>query len=119
MSPLVAEAAPASTSASDNNNIMFVLPGGLSSLSDGLSQTLASNVSEGSIRDKLDQDIQTYIRAADLHLKGLKAEACAKAAATGNNKVELVAKDPLDFWFAQVGVICILYDLFIVIYCIN
>ena len=115
----MAEAAPASTSASDNNNIMFVLPGGLSSLSDGLSQTLASNVSEGSIRDKLDQDIQTYIRAADLHLKGLKAEACAKAAATGNNKVELVAKDPLDFWFAQVGVICILYDLFIVIYCIN
>ena len=113
----MAEAAPAPTS--DNNNIMFVLPGGLSSLNGGLSQTLASNVSEGSIRDKLDQDIQTYIRAADLHLKGLKAEACAKAAATGNNKVELVAKDPLDFWFAQVGVICILYDLFIVIYCIN
>lgn len=100
----MAEASPAPATDADNN-ITFVLPGGLSSLNDGLSQTLARNESEGSLRDKLDQDIKTYIRAADLHLKGLKEEASAKAAATGIKKVELVAKDPLDFWFAQVGVI--------------
>jgi len=93
----VSESAPGTVS-DGANNITFVLPGGLSSLSDGLSQTLASNQSERNIRDKVDQDLQTYIRAADLHLNGLKGEAAAMAK---GKKIELVAKDPLDFWFAQ------------------
>ena len=102
LSPLVSKSAPGPVSDAANN-ITFVLPGGLSSLSDGLSQTLASNQLERNIRNKVDQDLQTYIRAADLHLNSLKAEAAAMA--KGKSKVELIAKDPLNFWFAQVSVI--------------
>merc|ERR1719154_433466 len=108
LSPLVSESAPGPVSDAANN-ITFVLPGGLSSLSDGLSQTLASNQSDRNIRDKVDQDLQTYIRAADLHLNGLKGEAAAMA--KGKSKVELVAKDPLDFWFAQESSMNYLTDL--------
>ena len=108
VSPLVADPSPAPSS---NNNIRFVLPGGLSCLSDGFSQTLVRNESERSIRDKIDKDLETYIRAADSHLAGLQAEAAEKAA-NDKEEVEIVAKDPLDFWFAQVGVSCFISDLF-------
>ena len=57
------------------------------------------------MREKLDKDIETFSRAADLHLVGLQAEAVAKAKKNGKNEAEIIAKDPLDFWFAQVGVI--------------
>lgn len=119
MSSLVGESTPAP--ASNNNNIRFVLPGGLSCLSDGFSQTLVRNESERNIRDKIDKDLEVYVRAADNHLAGLQAEAAAKAekAANDGEEVEIVAKDPLDFWFAQVGVSCIISDLFIDIFYIK
>ena len=108
MSSLVGESTPTPAVASNNNNIRFVLPGGLSCLSDGLSQALVRNESERNIRDKIDKDLEVYVRAADNHLAGLRAEAAAKAekAATDREEVEIVAKDPLEFWFAQVGVSC-------------
>ena len=121
MSSLVGESTPAPAVASNNNNIRFVLPGGLSCLSDGFSQTLVRNESERNIRDKIDKDLEVYVRAADNHLAGLQAEAAAKAekAANDGEEVEIVAKDPLDFWFAQVGVSCIISDLFIDIFYIK
>ena len=86
-----------------NNNIRFVLPGGLRR-SGG--QTRARSESDRSTRDKLERDIDTYIRAADLHLDELEEEQAAEAIAQGKQaeEVELVAKDPLHFWFAQVSV---------------
>ena len=103
MSPLVS--VPDLPTAS-NNNLRFVLPGGLGCLSDGLTQTVSRNSSERSARDQLDRDLEAYIRAADSHFSGLQAEAAAKALAEGKEveEVEIVAKDPLDFWFAQVAV---------------
>ena len=97
---------PDPPTAASNNNLRFVLPGGLGCLSDGLTQTVARNSSEMSARDQLDRDLEAYIRAADSHFSGLQVEAAAKASAEGKEveEVELVAKDPLDFWFAQVAV---------------
>lgn len=121
VSPLVAETAPAPAS---NNNIRFVLPGGLSCLSDSLSQTLVGNESERNIREKLDKDLQSYISAADSHLASLQDEARVEAEKKKKERqdrgeveveeeVEIAPKDPLDFWFAQVGASCFVSDLFI------
>ena len=84
----------------------------MSCLSDALSQTLSRNESARSRRDKLDKDLETYIRAADNHLDDLEAEARAKAAREGKEEAEIDPKDPLDFWCAQVGVICYLIHSF-------
>ena len=121
VSPLVAETVPAPAT---NNNIRFVLPGGLSCLSDGLSQTLVRNESERNIREKLDKDLQTYLSAADSHLTSLQDEARVEADQRNKERkdrgeveveesVEIVPKDPLDFWFAQVCVSCFVSYLFI------
>ena len=98
---------------SSNNNIKFVLPGGLGCLSDGLSQTLARNETERNMREKLDKDLETYSRAADSHLAVLQAEAAAEAKRNGKTEAEIVPKDPMDFWFAQVSVICYIQNIFL------
>ena len=64
------------------------------------------------MREMLDKDIETYSRAADSHLAVLQAEAASEAKRKGKTEAEIVAKDPLDFWFAQVGVICFIIYLF-------
>ena len=55
----MSESAPGTVRDADNN-IAFVLPGEFSTLSVGLSTTLASNQSERNIRDQVDQDL--YVR---------------------------------------------------------
>lgn len=57
------------------------------------------------MRERLDKDIKTYSRAAATNLAVLQAEAASEAKKNGKTEAEIVAKDPLDFWFAQVGVI--------------
>lgn len=99
MSPLVA------ANLLSNNNIRFVLLGGLSCLSKDLTQNLTQSELKRDVQDKLDRDIEAYIRSTDSHCVMLKAKAGAKAAKKGAAEAELDAKDPLDFWFAQVGFI--------------
>ena len=114
ISHLVPDEAPATTTNSNNNNnIKFVLPGGLGCLSDGLSQTLARNETKRNMREKLDKDLETYSRAADSHLAVLQAEAAAEAKRNGKTEAEIVPKDPMDFWFAQVSVICYIQNIFL------
>ena len=104
ISPLVPDEAPAAVATNSNNNhIKFVLPGGLGCLSDGLSDTLARNDTERNMREKLDKDLETYSRAADSHLAVLQAEAAAEAMRNGKTEAEIIPKDPMEFWFAQVG----------------
>lgn len=103
MSPLVVDSEP--DNSNNNEEISFVLPGGLDFLSDGLTETLSQNQSEREARDKLDRDMETYIRSAKSHLEVLHAEAKQKAKKE-KKKVEIIPKDPLEFWFAQVNVIC-------------
>ena len=57
------------------------------------------NQSEMEALDKLDQETETYMRNSKSHIKVLHAEA-KKKAKKEKKKVEMVAKDPLDFWFA-------------------
>ena len=63
------------------------------------------------MRESLDKDLETYSRAAASHLAALRAEAASEAKKNGKTEAEIVAKDPLDFWFAQVGVICFVINL--------
>ena len=100
MSPLVAAPLPS------NNNIKFVLPGGLSCLREGLTKNLTQSESQRDARDKLDRDIEAYTRSADSHCTMLKAKAEAEAAKKGEAEAELDTKDPLDFWFVQVSNNC-------------
>ena len=102
VSPLID--APATSS---NNNIKLLLPGGLSCLSETLTQTLNQCESGRDVRDKLDRDIDVYIRSADSHCAKLKAKAEADARMHGKCEAEMVAEDPLDFWINQVMNICL------------
>ena len=101
---------PSSSTSSNNNDVTFVLPEGLDCLSDGLPEVTAENESGREVRDLLDRDLGTYIRGANSHMAILQAEAKARAKKDkegrkdkdGKIKLEVIPKDPLDFWFAQV-----------------
>ena len=103
MSPLVVDSEESDNSNNNNEEeeITLVLPGGLDCLRDGLTQSLSQNQSEREALDKLDQDLDTYMRNAKSHIEVLHAEA-KKKAKKEKKKVEMIAKDPLEFWFAQV-----------------
>ena len=68
------------------------------------------------MREKLDKDLETYSRAADSHLAVLQAEAAAEATRNGKTEAEILPKDPMEFWFAQVGDICYITNLVIFIF---
>ena len=101
---------PSASTSSNNNDVTFVLPEGLDCLSDGLPEVTAENESGMGVRDLLDKDLATYIRGANSHMATLQAEAKARAKKDkkarkdkdGKIKLEVIPKDPLDFWFAQV-----------------
>ena len=101
---------PSSSTSTNNNDVTFVLPEGLDCLSDGLPEVTAENESGMGVRDLLDKDLATYIRGANSHMATLQAEAKARAKKDkkarkdkdGKVKLEVIPKDPMDFWFAQV-----------------
>ena len=108
VAPLVA--VPSSSTSSNNNEVTFVLPEGLDCLNDGLPEVTAETAGR-EVRDLLDTDLGTYVRSADSHMATLQAEAKARAkkdkvtkkGKDGKFKVEVIPKDPLDFWLAQVS----------------
>ena len=102
VSPLIASPSPSS-----NNNIKLMLPGGLSCLSESLTQTLNQTESVRDVREKLDRDIDVYIRSANSHCAKMKAKAEEEARINGKFEAEVVAEDPLNFWINQVRNICL------------
>ena len=89
VSPLID--APATSS---NNNIKLLLPGGLSCLSETLTQTLNQCESGRDVRDKLDRDIDVYIRSANSHWVTSQQAQHSSSGALSLSSVRLAPLDP-------------------------
>ena len=94
-----AATAPGPSSAPDNNNVSYALPG-FSSLSGLLTQSFAETATSAQgLEENLDKDLQLYMSKATLYNLHLSNQATVNE----NGVKELAVECPLRFWFGQVN----------------
>ena len=96
---LTARAAAGPSSAPDNNNVSYIMPG-LSSLSGLLTQSFAQTATSAQgLSENLEKDLQLYMNKASLHNLRLSNQATVNK----DGVKEITTECPLRFWFGQVN----------------